>query len=575
MSFSNIIDLLSDDEESEESIQKQMPSQVQPAVQTVQATSTVEQEPSQPAVQLVQAIVMTSTSASFTNNIATTEASNPAIGRSRAKSLDPPASAKDVTDSQRCHSEPPSLTSHDILLVASTVHANQLATVRATQTLDKTSDTSSGSTRRTASKACYDCRKQKMRCEYNAGSGTSCQRCVRVGRPCVNDHSSALPVYSPRTAPQKPANAGPHASVSMQSNGQNVSTKRKQVDRPEIANKRPRNASVAPKTAMAAIQYTAQPGATSTCNTTLWSTPTYQGTDKNGVFSADEATKAALTAIPPTALAPAIASPSTISPANEPVPTNSADPTPRARRTRSRRTMWTCAQLASLATELQNSFDFEGFATRNNKSKAQVFECFSYLVIKPTLEYGAEGQRIARNFHRDLKEYREKNEKNLKEWKRKEGKEVKETAKKKPAGENELGKDKEKIVQQVAPTARMVANVDVTKEGPVKTPVAKTTIEPKETEAFNKAMDIPVVTAKQVDATKQASIDVTSTGNGGDKEKAVVANALINSMKKNDRVEMEIVTRGPIETALALEREKRQQQVGGPGTVVSESKGGQ
>ncbi|KAK4692242.1 hypothetical protein P7C71_g4920, partial [Lecanoromycetidae sp. Uapishka_2] len=241
--------------------------------------------------------------------------------------------------------------------------------------------------------------------------------------------------------------------------------------------------------------------------------------------------------------------------------------------------MWTCAQLASLATELQSSFDFEGFATRNNKSKAQVLECFSYLVTKPTLEYSAEGQKIARNFHRDLKEDREKNEKALKQWRRKEGKEVKENANAKTREESEQCKGKKTALSGVVGTGK---KEDATKKDPVNAgPVKESNAGQKNDGGLKKIQDVAVSASDKAEPAEQGPVEtclaveqerglerITVTGmpldtieaEQGKPMKAGIA-ALVPAAE-NEAKDTEGRTKGPIETALALEREKGSVAVG-------------
>ncbi|KAL2043801.1 hypothetical protein N7G274_003321 [Stereocaulon virgatum] len=72
---------------------------------------------------------------------------------------------------------------------------------------------------------------------------------------------------------------------------------------------------------------------------------------------------------------------------------------------RSRRTMWTCAQLANFATAIDTSLDIDSFAAANNKTPQQVKETLGFLVMKPIFEYAEEGQKIARKFHKEMREH--------------------------------------------------------------------------------------------------------------------------------------------------------------------------
>ena len=162
------------------------------------------------------------------------------------------------------------------------------------------------------------------------------------------------------------------------------------------------------------------------CNVNLWSIPQYQepnaihantpsdssaarnATDDDTRKKSISRTKTAFSKTPSATHSPSLNSDEI----------SSSTPSP----PRPRRTMWTCAQLANFATALDIAFDVEAFAVANYKTPQQVKETLGFLVMKPIFEYAEEGQKIARKFHREMKQHRVEVEKLMKKVHRRERK---------------------------------------------------------------------------------------------------------------------------------------------------------
>lgn len=136
--------------------------------------------------------------------------------------------------------------------------------------------------------------------------------------------------------------------------------------------------------------------------------------------------------------------PATIPPSfNSPKP-SSAPASP----SRPRGTMWTCAQLANFATALDNALDLDAFAAANNKTSQQVKETLGFLVMRPVFEYAEEGLKVARKFHREMKEHRKETEKMMRNVHRKEAKAGHWAAEGMPANDKKEIKTKKKDVKK-------------------------------------------------------------------------------------------------------------------------------
>ena len=161
-------------------------------------------------------------------------------------------------------------------------------------------------------------------------------------------------------------------------------------------------------------------------NIDLWSTPQYQEPITISDNAPEESfvtpdAKSGMT--PKKPFSAATAAPPESHSATTPLPFNSSKPSPAPlSSSHPRRTMWTCAQLANFATALDSALDLDAFAAANNKTSQQVKETLGFLVMKPIFEYAEDGQKIARKFHREMKEHRKETEKVMRKVHRKEAK---------------------------------------------------------------------------------------------------------------------------------------------------------
>jgi len=223
-----------------------------------------------------------------------------------------------------------------------------------------------------------------------------------------------------------------------------------------------------------------------------------------------------------------------------------------------------------------------------------VLESFSYLVTKPMLEYSQEGQRIARKFHRDLKEDRERVEKGLKGWRRREN------GKQKESHGQAVGTQKEK---EKALGVGAGGKAEVMRTGAAQVAlIGKTDEAQKEQGTLEVALGASANTDKTVEVTKNGPSEnaLAQEREGSQTEKVVLEPALAarvgekaevagngpseNAMAKQRKgsqatrsvlaaasgtgegtegvgEKVEVRARGPIETALVVEREKREQQM--------------
>lgn len=204
-------------------------------------------------------------------------------------------------------------------------------------------------------------------------------------------------------------------------------------------------------------------------------------------------------------------------------------------------------------------------------------------MTKPTLEYAAEGQKIARNFHRDLKEDRESNEKNLKQWKRREGKEVNEKSSEENRKTQGTTREKKKGVLEMTLTGNVgagdKAKAAATKVGSSDAELAKKSDGAQRIKsAPQPVLAVPVRIGDKAEMMKERPAGSALAEKQGVEQMSIdgFGKAQGNVSFEDDEMEGEPSKRGPIETALAMEREKRQQQmVGVSSTSAAGDKEGQ
>ena len=231
-------------------------------------------------------------------------------------------------------------------------------------------------------------------------TNTSLQKSSLAFRPHVNQ-TAAVPTANNPPAPAIPTQRRTAVQVS-------ASRKRKATTQPSAPPKRrttgaltvpgyvppPPSTSSESRSSSESPSVLSEPSQSSP-NGFLWSIPQYQGPDANIKY---------------THPAP---QPPTSHPTSHPTGTSNPLSSPTTS------TPWTTSQINHFAQGLQNSFDFNAFASRHSKTRKQVLDTFEFLVFKPIFKYGSDaadaatspdGETLATRLEADMKRDREEAE---------------------------------------------------------------------------------------------------------------------------------------------------------------------